>query len=74
MKIMFDNVTSRYDLSDATIEITIMLLVAFLLGALLGYLLCKQRKGDEKGAKPPMPSNEAIHPRAIPAEEASVVS
>ena len=39
---MFEDVTSRYDLSDATIEIIIMLLVAFLLGLLLGYLLSKR--------------------------------
>lgn len=72
---MFDNVTSRYDLSDATIEVVIMLLVAFLLGALLGYLLCKQyRKEDEKQAKPLiMPSDnhrkEVTHSRAITDKE-----
>lgn len=39
---MFNDITSRYNMTDATLEILIMLLVAFLLGALLGYLLGKR--------------------------------
>jgi len=49
---MFKDVTSRYDLSDATIEIIIMLLVAFLLGLLLGYLLsrrCCNKDANQNG-------------------------
>lgn len=36
---MFQDITTRYDLSDATIEIVIMLLGAFILGYLLRYFL-----------------------------------
>jgi NADH-quinone oxidoreductase subunit E len=39
---MFNDITSRYNMTDATLEILIMLLVTFLLGALLGYLLGKR--------------------------------
>jgi predicted flap endonuclease-1-like 5' DNA nuclease len=39
---MFNDITSRYNMTDATLEILIMLLVAFLLGVLLGYLLGKR--------------------------------
>lgn len=38
---MFNDITSRYDMSDASFEIIIMLLVAFILGGVLGYLLGK---------------------------------
>jgi predicted flap endonuclease-1-like 5' DNA nuclease len=37
---MFNNVTTGYDMSDATWEIVIMLLIAFLLGFLLRHLFC----------------------------------
>ncbi len=41
---MFNDVTTKYDLSDATWEIIIMLLVAFILGFLLRHFLscCKK--------------------------------
>ncbi len=47
---MFENVTSRYDMSDATVEIIVILSIAFLLGLLLGYLLsqsnCEKRQEE----------------------------
>lgn len=36
---MFQDITTRYDLTDATLEIVIMLLGAFILGYLLRYFL-----------------------------------
>lgn len=38
---MFNDITTRYDMSDASLEIIIMLLVAFILGGIMGYLLGK---------------------------------
>ena len=48
---MFNNVTTGYDMSDATWEIVIMLLIAFLLGFLLRHLFCcsKTKVHDEQG-------------------------
>ncbi len=42
---MFNDVTSRYDLTDATWEIIIMLLVAFILGWLLHHFMhCRTKE------------------------------
>lgn len=41
---MFNRIPLRYDLTDASIEILTMLLGAFLLGLLLGYILFKCRR------------------------------
>ncbi len=44
---MFNNVTTGYDMSDATWEIIIMLLVAFILGFILRHLFgCKSKSDD----------------------------
>ena len=44
---MFNNVTTGYDMSDATWEIIIMLLVAFILGFILRHLFgCKSESDD----------------------------
>jgi hypothetical protein len=44
---MFNNVTAGYDMSDATWEIIIMLLVAFILGFILRHLFgCKPKSDD----------------------------
>ncbi len=46
---MFNNVTTGYDMSDATWEIIIMLLIAFILGFILRHLFgCKsESKSDD---------------------------
>lgn len=40
---MFSNITQSYDLSDATLEIFFMLLVAFLLGYILAMLIYRRQ-------------------------------
>ena len=45
---MFEEVTKRYDGSDASFEIIIMLLVAFILGYLLRYVLGSSRRKRKK--------------------------
>ena len=46
---MFNNVTTGYDMSDATWEIIIMLLIAFILGFILRHLFCccKPNENDD---------------------------
>lgn len=44
---MFSDVTRSYDLSDATFEILFMLVVAFLLGYLLAWVLNKKSASKE---------------------------
>lgn len=46
---MFENVTQKYDASDATWEILLMLLGAFILGYLLRYFISKARYSDLEG-------------------------
>ncbi len=47
---MFNNVTTGYDMSDATWEIIIMLLVAFILGFILRHLFCKSDTSTDNNA------------------------
>lgn len=44
---MFTNIPQSYDLSDATVEILVMLAVAFLLGYLFRYFLDLRSEDDE---------------------------
>lgn len=44
---MFENIPQAYDFTDATTEILTMLLIAFLIGLMLGYLLFNRRHDEE---------------------------
>ena len=60
---MFNNITASYDSSDASWEIIIMLLIAFILGFILRHLLgCKSEaeKKPEQKAKSQVKKKEAI--------------
>lgn len=43
---MFQNITSRYDMSSASLDVIIMLAVAFLLGFLFCYFRNKSSQED----------------------------
>lgn len=47
---MFNNITTGHDMSDATWEIIIMLLVAFILGFILRHLFACKSKSDDNDA------------------------
>ncbi|WP_020396700.1 hypothetical protein [Thiolinea disciformis] len=44
---MFENITTRYDMSSATWEVAIILLGAFLLGFLFCYVQIKPHKDHD---------------------------
>ncbi len=61
---MFNDVTTGYDMSDATWEIIIILLVAFILGFILRHLLgCKSKPEQEDVA--PQASVTTVVPLAL---------
>ena len=66
---MFENVTKAYDLSDATMEILTMVIIAWILGFILGWLLkrCKHSHGVVAAHKPQKVDNlkvvEGIGPK-----------
>lgn len=62
---MFNNVTTGYDMSDATWEIIIMLLVAFILGFILRHLLAYTSKSDDSDA--PQEASVTVVPVAVAA-------
>ncbi|MBL1319773.1 MAG: hypothetical protein COA63_001755 [Methylophaga sp.] len=67
---MFNNVTTGYDMSDATWEIIIMLLVAFILGFILRHLFgCKSKEDDsyipQTSATTVVPPAASIDPESL---------
>ncbi len=65
---MFENVTQNYTGGDATLEIVLMLAVAFVLGFLLRHIFCKASVDDEK---PPRSAPLPPSPRPVMVKSAA---